>query len=161
MRFIAALMKYDENHPFDEFVNEFRTSASTFARTFFTQSTLHRGICRAVGPFTNAMNTFTVLPGQLLIEFETKQPPAGTEQALLYPRPIWYAILSVNTTFVTPSSFMYSIVDPYANYQPGDEVALWFNVFHPACIIGRSRPSSGIGAINPHNAPMQGIRGFT
>lgn len=157
MQFLTARLEYDENHPFTSYVNEIRGAASSLARTFFTQSTLNRAICRIVGPFT--CDTFQVQAGEMMVEFEAPQPPAGTEQAILYPRPRWYAILQINRSFISPKALFYSYADPNAVYQPGDQVAIWFNVFHPACIVGKFRDQSD-PLLNPHNSPMPGIQGF-
>lgn len=157
MRFLtAAIVEYSESSPFDKNVNKYMASARV--PNWFAISSLHRAICRAVGPYMPPEQTYKVEFGELLVEFEIKQPPAGTPQAE-HPRTRWFAILDINCEFVTPGSNMYCQIDPTAAFVPGDDVAVWFSHTNPAEIIGRFRDNEDVDTgIGPRTLP--GFKGF-
>jgi hypothetical protein len=108
---------------------------------WFSRNSLHRATFTLDGPYDDPLGRYRVESGEALLSWETKQPPPGTEQALLEgPRPIIQSILRVNRTFVTLNALLYRTVDPDAIFVNGDFVAVWFGQHSPAEVIGRYRP---------------------
>ena len=123
--------------PFDS--NSNRTWNHVGMPVWFTRATLHRAIFTLEGPYTEPSGKFNVPEGYALVQFEVKQAPAGTPQALLHPRKQAYAILRINRDFVSSGSLMSHSVNPNAIFNAGDDAAIWFGTVHPAEIVGAFR----------------------
>lgn len=107
---------------------------------WFTRGSLHRAIHVLSGPYHEPEGLFTVQPGEVLVYFEVKQPPAGSlQEQVIGLRPVTYAILQVDRNFVHSGSLLYRSVDPDAEFQKDDDIAIWFGMVFPATVVGRFR----------------------
>lgn len=107
---------------------------------WFTRGSLHRAIHVLNGPYHEPTGLFVVQPGETLVYFEVKQPPKGSlQEQTLGLRPVTYAILSADRNFVHSGSLLYQSVDPDGEFEPGDDIAVWFGMTFPAVIVGRFR----------------------
>jgi hypothetical protein len=136
--FTTASFRYTAGVPYTE--NSNRRISGSGIPIWFARGTFHRARFVKLGPFIDPNGMFVVKEDECLIEWETKQPPPGTEQALREgERVVIQAILKVNRTFVQPRSIMHAQVDPDPVYAEGDWVAVWFGLISPAEVVGRWR----------------------
>lgn len=120
-------------------VDSNRTWNSIGMPIWFTRGTTHRAQWVLEGPYQDPNGMFTVQPGEALVKWEVKQPPAGSWQAINRPYPEIFAILPIDRNFVTPASLMYKTVDPQFEFRGGEWCMVWFGMVTPASIIGGMR----------------------
>jgi hypothetical protein len=106
---------------------------------WFTRGTSHRAQFVLYGPYEDPNGIFVVRPGEALVKWEVKQPPANSWQAINRPYPEIYSILGVDKSFVTPQSLLYKTVDPDFLFKGGEWCYIWFGMVSPAVVIGGMR----------------------